>query len=118
MNHEVYISYSKKDSEIAMQICEAIESNDIRCWISSRDLDRKKDPIEQMANAIQSAENVVLIYSKNAMESQNVKNEISFALSNQISVIPVNVDASSEVPDLFIGANKPKATFQGISDNF
>ena len=118
MNHEVYISYSKKDSEIAMQICEAIESNDIKCWIASRDFDGKKDPIEQMANAIQSAENVVLIYSKNAMESQNVKNEISFALSNQISVIPVNVDASSEVPDLFIGANKPKATFQGISDNF
>ena len=118
MNHEVYISYSKKDSEIAMQVCEAIESNDIKCWIASRDLEAQKDPFEQTVNAIESAENVVLIYSKNAMESKNVSNEISFALSNKINVIPLNIDGSSEGPDFYIGANKPKAKFRGTSDKF
>ena len=118
MNHKVYISYSIKDAEIAIDICEAIESNDIKCWIAARDLDSQKDPIEQRVNAIESAENVVLIYSKNAMESAHVNNEIYHAVYKKIDVIVVNVDGSSEGSDLYIGENKPKATFRGISDEF
>ena len=118
MNHNVYISYSIKDAEIAMQVSEAIESNDVKCWIDTRDLEAQKDTIEQTVNAIESAENVVLIYSKNAMESVKVNNEISIAISKKKEIIVVNVDGSSEGPDFYIGANKPKAKFSGTSDKF
>jgi hypothetical protein len=116
MSHNVYILYSNKDAEIAMQVCEAIESNDIKCWIASRDLDAQKDTIEQMANAVESAEHVVLIFSKNALKSHEV--EFAIGLSRTKDLIVLNVDGANLGPDIFLGMDKPKAVFKGTSDKF
>ena len=35
--HNVFISYSTKDTDIAESACNALESAGIKCWIAPRD---------------------------------------------------------------------------------
>jgi hypothetical protein len=36
--HNVFISHSTKDKEIAAEICAALEADGISCWIAPRDI--------------------------------------------------------------------------------
>ena len=40
MNHNVFISHSSHDKEIANAICHYLEDGGIRCWIAPRDIDQ------------------------------------------------------------------------------
>ena len=49
--HDVFISYSSKDDNVAKAVCHRLEENDIRCWIDPRDI----KPGEIWADAINHA---------------------------------------------------------------
>lgn len=38
MAHDVFISYSYHDKNVANAVCSAVESAGIRCWIAPRDV--------------------------------------------------------------------------------
>lgn len=38
MSHDIFISYSGKDSNTANVICHELEKNGIRCWMAPRDI--------------------------------------------------------------------------------
>ncbi len=38
MAHDVFISYSNRDSQIANAICHMLEEVRIKCWIAPRDI--------------------------------------------------------------------------------
>ena len=94
MNHDVYICYSSKDGEIANHVCEALEQNNIRCWIAPRNIEVDNDFSSQIKDAIKNSKLVVLISSKNAYESHYVKEEIKYGISRDKWVFLVNTDDS------------------------
>ncbi len=94
MTHNVFISYSTKDENMAQQVCHVLEQNGIRCWIAPRNLRTGNDYVEQVVDAIKSAKLVVLIGSDNSFNSQFVTNEISLAFNNGVPILPFIIDTA------------------------
>ena len=92
MNHDVFISYSNQDKEAAQAICHVLEQNEIRCWMSPRDIPPGSDYGDVIDEAIKSFRVVVVIFSETAATSQWVKGELNIAFEEQKSIIPFRLD--------------------------
>jgi formylglycine-generating enzyme required for sulfatase activity len=88
----IFISYSSKDQKSAEAICTAIEHRGFQCWISSRDIGPGENFQTQVVRAIRSAQAMVLVFSSNANNSEEIKKEIVLAGQSRIVVIPVRVE--------------------------
>jgi len=89
---KVFISYSSKDSKSARAICSALESRGLSCWISSRDVGLGENFMDAIVRAISAAKVMVLVFSENANNSDDMKREIVLASSAMVTVIPVRVE--------------------------
>jgi tetratricopeptide (TPR) repeat protein len=88
----VFISYSSKDSKFARAICSALESRGLPCWISSRDVGPGENFMDAIVHAIGAAQVMVLVFSENANNSEDIKREIVLASSGKVTIIPVRVE--------------------------
>jgi formylglycine-generating enzyme required for sulfatase activity len=88
----IFISYSSKDQKSAEAICTAIEHRGFQCWISSRDIGPGENFQTQVVRAIRSAQAMVLVFSSNANNSEEIKKEIVLAGQSRVVVIPVRVE--------------------------
>jgi formylglycine-generating enzyme required for sulfatase activity len=88
----VFISHSSRDVKIARGICEAIESRGVACWISGRDVGPGENYGDAIVDAIERAQAMVLVFSSNANNSQEIKKELALASQHRVAVIPVRVE--------------------------
>ena len=63
MSNEVFISYSSHDSDVANQICAAVEESGTLCWIAPRDVMPGESYGEALIDAINSCRVMVLVLS-------------------------------------------------------
>ena len=77
--HDVFISYSNKNKDVADSICHYLEDTGIRCWYAPRDLTPGSDWKEGIVNAITEAQIFILIYSEESNHSEQVKSELAVA---------------------------------------
>jgi hypothetical protein len=89
---QVFISYSSKDSKVARTICSALESRGLVCWIASRDVGPGESFMAAIVRAIRGAKVMVLVFSENANNSEEIKREIVLAGNYKVTVIPVRVE--------------------------
>ena len=92
MDTLVFISHSSKDSKFARAICSALESRGLSCWISSRDVGPGENFMDAIVRAIGAAKVMVLVFSENANNSDEIKREIVLASSAKVTIIPVRVE--------------------------
>ncbi|HEY7269908.1 MAG TPA: toll/interleukin-1 receptor domain-containing protein, partial [Dehalococcoidia bacterium] len=92
MAHDVFLSYSSKDKTVADAACATLESHAIRCWIAPRDIVPGSDWGGAIVDAIQGARLMVLIFSSNANESQQIKREVERAVAKGIPIIPFRIE--------------------------
>lgn len=92
--HDVFISYSTKNSDIANKVCYLLEQNNLKCWIAPRNIPSGASYIDEIANGIKSTRIVVLIYSSYSQASKYVNNEINMAFSNNKPILSFNIDNS------------------------
>jgi len=92
MPHVVFISHSSKDMDIATSICSTLESENINCWISSRDISSGTIYPTAIKNAILECKIFLLVLSSNSDISNHVKNEVSIAADNNISILPFVIE--------------------------
>ena len=92
MGHDIFISYSSKEKDLAHEICNVLEKNNLQCWIAPRDIISGKNYPEQIVRGIKTAKVVVLVFSKNAQKSVFVTNEIDTAFFNNKPIISFKVD--------------------------
>jgi hypothetical protein len=88
----IFISYSSKDQKFAEAICTAIENRGFPCWISSRDIGPGENFQTQIVRAIRAARVMVLVFSGNANNSEEIKKEMVLAGQSRLVVIPVRVE--------------------------
>lgn len=98
--HEVFISYSTKNSDIANKICYLLEKNNLKCWIAPRNISSGRIYIDEIADAIKSTKIVVLVYSEYSQESKYVNNEINMAYSHNKDILSFNIDNSEPKKEL------------------
>jgi TIR domain len=79
MGHDVFISHAHKDKNIADAICKKLESAQLRCWMTARDISASEDRTETTRNAIGSSRVMVLVLSENANAAPHIEREIAHA---------------------------------------
>ena len=90
--HEVFISFSSKDRNVALNICKFLEDNGISCWIAPRNVDAGTNYATQIVSAIKKCRVFVLAASVNTNESGHVSNEVSLAFDNKKPIIPFKIE--------------------------
>jgi tetratricopeptide (TPR) repeat protein len=79
--HDVFVSYSIKDRDVARAVCAALEAAQVPCWIAPRDVPFGAEYAEALIDAIARCHVVVLVFSSNAGQSSHVRREIERAVS-------------------------------------
>lgn len=92
MNHDVFISYSSKDSTAALAICHCLEQNGIRCWIAPRNIPPGAEYGNLIDDAIKDSKAVVVLFSEKAVASPWVNGELNIAFEEQKTIIPFRLD--------------------------
>jgi TIR domain-containing protein len=92
MNFDAFISYASKDKPTADAVCAALEDAQIRCWIAPRDILPGTDWSASIIDALDHCRVMILIFSGNANESPQIRNEVVHAVHRGVPVIPVRIE--------------------------
>lgn len=84
----VFLSYASEDRDSATEICRLLEERQIKVWMKPRDIIPERDHAEQVIQAIELAEIVVVVLSGSANVSIDVRNEAERACSRRKTIIP------------------------------
>jgi len=98
--HDVFISYSTKDTLIANAICNRLESGGVRCWYAPRDVQPGKSWAGELMRAIRAAKVFLLVYSEDYNKSQPVLSELTEAVDAKCTIVPFRVDTCDMNDDL------------------
>jgi regulator of protease activity HflC (stomatin/prohibitin superfamily) len=97
MSQRIFLSHSSKDHDVAKTICLALESRGLQCWLASRDVDPGESFMQAIVRAIRAAKVMVLVFTHNANDSDEIKKELVLASQNRLVIIPVRVE--DVIPD-------------------
>jgi hypothetical protein len=92
MAHDVFVSHSVKDKAVADAIVARLEADSVTCWIAPRDVVPGADWGESIIDAIESSRIMILIFSRNADASPQIKREVERAVNKGVYIIPFRVD--------------------------
>jgi len=92
MAHDVFVSHSVKDKPVADAVVTRLEADSVTCWIAPRDVMPGADWGESIIDAIESSRIMILIFSRNADASSQIKREVERAVNKSVYIIPFRVD--------------------------
>src|SRR5580704_5561856 len=88
----IFISFATKDRNAAHTICEALEHRGFNCWIADRDIGPGENFQIAIVHAIRAAKVMILVFSANSNNSDEIKKEVVLAGQSRLIVIPVRVE--------------------------
>lgn len=91
MNHTgtLFVSHASQDKDVASHVVSFLEKRGERCWIAPRDILSSCDWAESIIDGIDSASGMVLLLSRHANESPQVRRELERAVSRGIPIHPL-----------------------------
>ncbi len=97
MKYDVFISYSRKDTAIADQICAAFDNSGISYFIDRQGIVGSGEFPEILADAILESQFFLFLASQNSYSSKYTKKEIHFAFNEKPSgtLFPYLIDDST-----------------------
>ena len=98
--HDVLISYSTKDKNVADAIVVDLEQHGIRCWYAPRDILPGEHWVSAIKNGIEEAQAVVLVFTEDSNSSPQVMNEIAMAFNAGKTIIPFRLSDGDMNPEL------------------
>lgn len=107
--HDVFISYSTKELDMAEMVRNVLEKNDIPCWMAPRDIPGGSNYSKEIPAAIRGCQVFVLILSENAQSSQWVLRELDMAVNCGKVILPFmleNCPLNDEFNFLLTGAQR------------
>ncbi|MGD0642105.1 MAG: toll/interleukin-1 receptor domain-containing protein [Roseiarcus sp.] len=91
---DVFISYAGSDKTTADAVCATLEASGIRCWIAPRDILPGSDWSAAIVEALGRCRLLVLVFSANANESTQIRNEVVQAVNNGLAIVPFRIEAT------------------------
>lgn len=92
MTASIFISHASKDQRVATSICTALEARGLNCWIANRDVQPGENFQEAIVRAIRESRVMLLVFSANSNNSDEIKKELVLAGQNKLIVIPLRVE--------------------------
>src|SRR5436190_4226431 len=107
-SRHVFISHASEDAKVATAVCAALEERGLSCWIAPRNVQPGAEYPLAIIDAISEAALVVLIFSRHANDSPNVKREIERAQHHGKPVLPVRTEpeAPSHALEYHLGSTQ------------
>ena len=102
MNYDIFISYSRKDTEIANRICKTFDQAGITYFIDRQGIGGGMEFPTVLAEAILNCKLMLFLASKNSYNSKFTNSEVTFAFNKKPagSIIPYIIDDSTLPPSL------------------
>lgn len=97
---QLFISYSRKDTEFAKQLTESFAAQNMEAWVDWQDIPPSVDWMKEIQMGIEQADIFLLVVSPDSIRSNVCAQEVEHAVLNGKRMIPVvarDVD-SKEVP--------------------
>jgi hypothetical protein len=88
----VFVSYATADRKQALAVCAALERRGTDCWISTRDVAPGENYQEAIVRALRNARAMVLVFSKAANDSDEIKKELSLASRYRVPVLTLRIE--------------------------
>lgn len=92
MSHDIFVSHSSHDAQVAQTICMECEGRKIATWIAPRDVAPGAEWAESILDALAGSRAVVLVFSSYANESPHVLREVERAVSKRLLIIPFMIE--------------------------
>lgn len=86
---KIFFSYSRSDAEFALQLARSLRSEGILVWIDQVDIPTGVPWDRAIEDALESAGSLLVILSPSAVDSENVRDELSLALDRKKQIIPL-----------------------------
>lgn len=92
MDKDIFISYSRKDSESVKAIYDWLEKAGYRCWLDIDGMFSGVSYKKVIVDAIKRSKVLLFMSSENSNKSRNVVSEVSVAVEYGKKIIPIRLD--------------------------
>jgi hypothetical protein len=100
MAHDVFLSHSAQNREVADAVCTALEKATIRCWVAPRDVRPGRSFPGEITRAIQQSKVMLLIFSSHSNNSEQVLREVQLATDSRLPIIRFRIEDVALTDDL------------------
>src|SRR5580692_7000628 len=92
MSASVFISYASQDQKVANTLCKALEGRGFSCWIASRNIAPGENFQIAIVRAIRSAKIMLLVFTGNSNNSDEMAKELALASQSKLIVVPLRIE--------------------------
>lgn len=90
--HNVFVSYSRVDSQFVLKLCTELRRDGANLWLDQLDIATGATWDIEIEKALEACDCLLFIVSKASASSNNVLNEVYYALEEKKRVLPVKID--------------------------
>lgn len=91
MKNLVFISYARSDKYFVENLSQKLKSKGVKFWYDAK-IEAGNHWDITIEEKIESAKKLILVLSKTSVASQNVMDEVNFALTKDKKIIPIVID--------------------------
>ncbi len=105
MARDVFISYQSSDKECADRVCEALERQNISCWIAPRDIPIGAEWAAAIVEGLQRCHSFVVILSSHSTNARQISREAELADNRKLPIFTLRIENVEPPPGLlyFLG---------------
>ncbi len=96
-NNQIFLSYSRSEATFALKLATDLRQREVDLWIDQLDIPTGERWDQAVEDALKKSNALMVILSPDAVSSNNVLDEISYALEENKKIIPV-VHKSCKLP--------------------
>ena len=90
MNHDVFISYSRKDKEQAEALCKVLSAAGVKYWIDLS-IGGSTNFLTEITRRIKACKTLIFIASANSAASEFTQKEILYAIKHKKPILPYKI---------------------------
>lgn len=94
---QTFFSYSRTDAEFALRLANDLRAAGIDIWMDQLDIEPGARWDAAIQDALEESHDLIVVLSPKAVASENIMDEVSFALENGRKVYPVLIE-ECEIP--------------------
>lgn len=88
----IFFSYNRKDSEIALKLADDLTASGLNVWIDQRNITPGTRWDDEIEHSLAVSGTQLVILSPTSVESQNVLDEVSYAIDSGKRIIPILIE--------------------------
>lgn len=93
--HGIFVSYARSDSELVLKVAKALRNEGRRIWVDQLDIPKGGRWDDEVEKALKASSCLLVALSQASTQSQNVLDEVSFALDEKKVVLPILLQSGS-----------------------